>query len=524
MQLPWSVVRRLYVTLIALALVVAGRRIPVPGLNHDAWASLSPETLGYPATITIFSAGIRAYMSAAVVVLLLSGLIPALRRLRDGEPDQTRAFDGLILAGTAAIAFVQSFGFLEIASRSSHTGSLSAAAQPLLVVTVIVGGALALAGLAILITRHGIGNGVALIFAATLLLDFPHALRVMARDIVQREGSVPGYLLTAVVIVAMVAICVAVLRGHREIVLERVPGAVYPAKGPVSPAPSVRPVLRLPFNTVGNLPIAVAATVMGVPMSLSAMGVRIHPLWMPGSLSPLRLAVELAVIVLATYVLTAWNFGNRSAGDILERFGYRPAGCESPAEAGRIMDAALGRLVLPFAFFLFLLSVLPFLLMNILGVKFAMARLAGVSTLVLAAVALDTRRQVRALVAIAPDREDDGVPYEDVEENPEEEAEDDGAEDADELLDEEPRWTVVAVFDTELEAELLVAEFSRASIEAVVLANRWMSAIGSLSLWGPCRPAYAALAPHRRLAEGAVKVYVRETDAERARSLIPTAS
>jgi len=217
--------RRILVTLALLAAYRLGLHIPLPGMDPSVLSRLprpDPESalLGgwiHP-QMSFFGLGIAPYFSAAVIVLLLSGLILPLRGLRDGHERSRHRFDQVILIATVLIALVQSYGmsiYICNALGPLRMGlTLPPEAFQLVATLGMTIGTLVLIWFGHLITRYGVGNGIALLLVSGLIGRLlPTILREIR--IASVVGQPRGYFILPVLLFAatLAAVC-AFLHTH----------------------------------------------------------------------------------------------------------------------------------------------------------------------------------------------------------------------------------------------------------------------------------------------------------------------
>lgn len=338
---------RLLFTLAAVAIYEAGAHIPLP-------RAVSP--------VSIFRLGIVPYFTASYVVLLLSGIIPYLRRLRDGPAAANATLDRIIYGATAVIAFFQGWG-LSLLVSDMGAGSRAVTA------TLLAAGAILLAWLADQVSRRGLVNGVALIMSITLLT-------VMAR-MAEAGGVSFGFL---IVVGGLLALCIVMVRSERRIPLE------YAGEGEQSGdiwTPSV--VLRP--NMVGVLPVSLAVLAMS---PLHAVGVT------RGSATAWMLYC--GMIVLFTYVWTAITFNEADVRARLQRYGFRLAGADSATLSDDHLERIVVRLVAKHAAFLVSLVVIPSLAVAQFDISDLITAIAGPSLLILVATTIAFTDNLRVLL------------------------------------------------------------------------------------------------------------------------------
>jgi preprotein translocase subunit SecY len=482
MPLSRSLARRILLTLALLAVSRIGLYIPLPGLVSTA---LSP--------ISVFSLGITPYLTAAGLVLLLSGLIRPLRRLRDGTEGERIRFDRAILAGVVVVALLQSHGmavYIKNALGQLPTvQTISPAAFHLVAMSSMTAGTLLLVWLAHLITRHGIGNGVALLILADLLSRFlpavAHQIHIAAAD------DLPwglGVLLIAL-FVALVVLLISFLRAKR--VIPTIQHSRSPASSPES-EPGVAIPLRM--NTAGVLPIFAAATIMAFPATLATFGA-IPAAAVPQMTSLGYWIVNCVLIIALTYLLTSWIFSGKNTVARLKQFGYSLADVPTGQDPGGYLDRILAQQVALGALLLCGLSALPIALTHWFGLDAQLSALYSSSLLVICAVIAHTFQSARhhwQIDRLGSESDDARRPY-----------------------------TAVAIFETEMEVEMARRLLREAGVDAIgYTADRIIPIAGTVTPWEVCRPTFPSLVIHRRLGGGSAQLLVPEDRLAEAAALL----
>ncbi|HEU4493696.1 MAG TPA: preprotein translocase subunit SecY, partial [Rubrobacteraceae bacterium] len=311
--------QRLLFTAAVLAAYRLGAFVPLPGLSREAIAAgidtsqnaitglFGVFTGGAFNNLSVFSLGIMPYITAAIVMQLMTVAIPRLQELaREGEQGQqkitqyTRYF-------TLALAFIQSIAMV-LFFRSAQGGSVLAGGSPIdifLVIVTLTTGVMLTMWLGELISQHGLGNGISLIITVSILSQAPNAIRSLLED-----GSVLNIVILGLLAVLIVAAIVFVNEGQR-----RVP--ITYAKQQVGRRMSRGGTTYLPLkvNMAGVIPIIFASSLLIFPVVLGQMFAggdqdsilgRIAAFFSPGNAPYLILYAVL--IVMFTYFYTAVQF------------------------------------------------------------------------------------------------------------------------------------------------------------------------------------------------------------------------
>jgi preprotein translocase subunit SecY len=472
----------------AAALVIArlGFHVPIPGVDLSGMIGLQPSFGGIfvfpggspplPPRISIFALGLAPYISASVLLLLLSGLIQPLRRLRDGVWSARMRFDRWILVLTAVIALIQSYGTATFIRNLLAEWGLAGTIPlffPVAVLTLTCS-ALFLVWLAQLITRHGIGNGVILIIVSTIVIDLLRGIVHQIEMPLIPDAPIGQTVLFLIFTLAWISAFVLFAQARGTLVFERAAGAEKPAE-PLS--------VPLRVNIAGVLPIVAAQTVCQFPYTLG---------WLTGSpvfyadpLGPLYWISVCVFIVLFAYLFSAWIFNARDLLARAGRFGFTLAGAEPAEAAAARIERRVTITTLPAALALCALALAPMGLFELAGIQYSLTMHYGQRLLVLIVVSIALFRDVRARPFAM-----------------------------------EQDWVPLAVFETALEAQMAQALLDEQEIDSEPQDRRVIPLTGSLAPWEICRPSVPSLVVHRRLGGGAVTLWVPGAEREAAARIL----
>jgi preprotein translocase subunit SecY len=398
--------QRLLFTAALLAAYRLGAFVPLPGISREALATgiqtgqnavtslFGVFTGGAFNNLSVFSLGIMPYITAAIVMQLMTVAIPRLQELaREGEQGQqkitqyTRYF-------TLALAFIQSIAMV-LFFRSAQGGGVLAGGSPIdifLVIVTLTTGVMLTMWLGELISQHGLGNGISLIITASILSQAPNAIRALLED-----GSVLTIVILGLLAVLIVAAIVFVNEGQR-----RVP--ITYAKQQVGRRMSRGGTTYLPLkvNMAGVIPIIFASSLLIFPVVLgqlfaggdqdSILG-RIAAFFAPGN-APYLLLYAL-LIVMFTYFYTAVQFNPIEHADNLKKTGGYVPGIRPGQPTAVYLNNVLTRITLFGAVFLAAVAVLPYLITGIMNLPQSIF-LGGTSMLIVVGVSLDTVRQLES--------------------------------------------------------------------------------------------------------------------------------
>jgi preprotein translocase subunit SecY len=397
---------RLMFTAALIALYRLGAYVPLPGISREAIASgiqtgqnaitglFGVFTGGAFNNLSVFSLGIMPYITAAIVMQLMTVAIPRLQELaKEGEQGQqkitqyTRYFT-LVLALLQSIAMVLFF-------RSAQGGNVLASGTPIdffLVIVTLTTGVMLTMWLGELISQRGLGNGISLIITVSILSQAPNAIRTLLED-----GSVLNMVILVLLAVLVVAAIVFVNEGQR-----RVP--ITYAKQQVGRRMSRGGTTYLPLkvNMAGVIPIIFASSLLIFPVVLgqlfaggnpdSILG-RLAAFFAPGNAPYLILYALL--IIMFTYFYTAVQFNPIEHADNLKKSGGYVPGIRPGQPTAVYLNNVLTRITLFGAVFLAIVAVFPYLITGIMNLPQSIF-LGGTSMLIVVGVSLDTVRQLES--------------------------------------------------------------------------------------------------------------------------------
>lgn len=398
--------QRLMFTAALLAAYRLGAFVPLPGISREAIATglqtgqnaitslFGVFTGGAFNNLSVFSLGIMPYITAAIVMQLMTVAIPRLQELaREGETGQqkitqyTRYF-------TLALAFIQSIAMV-LFFRSAQGGGVLAGASPIdffLVIVTLTTGVMLTMWLGELISQHGLGNGISLIITASILSQAPNAIRTLLED-----GSVLTIVILGLLAVLIVAAIVFVNEGQRRI-------PITYAKQQVGRRMSRGGTTYLPLkvNMAGVIPIIFASSLLIFPVVLGQMFAggnqdsilgRLATFFSPGNAPYLILYAVL--IVMFTYFYTAVQFNPVEHADNLKKTGGYVPGIRPGQPTAFYLNSVLTRITLFGAVFLAAVAVLPYLITGMMNLPQSIF-LGGTSMLIVVGVSLDTVRQLES--------------------------------------------------------------------------------------------------------------------------------
>jgi preprotein translocase subunit SecY len=400
--------RRVLITLALLAAYRLGAHVPTPGIDGHALAQFFNQVQGTLLgmvdlfsggnlrRLTVFALGIMPYISASIILQLLTVVIPTLERLaKEGEAGKKKITQ-YTRYGTIALSLVQSFGIAVGLESMRSPGGVSIVPDPgwgfrlLTMITLTTGTALIM-WLGEQISEKGIGNGISLIILAGIVVRLPSAIVSSYTLISTGELKLFVFLGLVIMMLAVTAAVVVMQEGQRKIPVQyakRVVGRrVYGGQSTHIP---------LRINTAGVIPVIFASSLILFPATLTRFIA--HP-WMQSiseALSPGRFTYTVlycALIIFFAYFYTAIVFNPVDLADNMKKYGGFIPGVRPGKKTAEYIDRTLTRITLPGAVFLALISVLPDFLIRWFNTPFYFG---GTSLLIVVGVALDTVRQMES--------------------------------------------------------------------------------------------------------------------------------
>ena len=397
--------KRIWFTLGALLIYRLGTYIPLPGIDPAAWEQVfSKQAGGILGMFNMFAGGgihrmaifalnIMPYISASIIVQLMTTVSPTLEQLKKEGEQGRKVINQYTRYGTVFLAALQAYGI-----SVGLQGAGSVVAEPgiffnISTVITLTGGTMFLMWLGEQVTSRGIGNGISLIILAGIVAELPSAIAGTLELSRQGALSVGILLLVAIMVVVVIAFIVFMERAQRRLLIQ------YPKRqvgnrmfeGQSSHLP-------LKLNTSGVIPPIFASSLLLLPTTVANFNAGKGPEWFQwittqlGHGRPLFLILYLALIVFFAFFYTAIVFNPTETADNLKKHGGFIPGIRPGERTAEYIDYVLSRITVLGAVYLAIVCLIPEILISYASVPFYFG---GTSLLIVVSVTMDTVAQVQ---------------------------------------------------------------------------------------------------------------------------------
>ena len=403
--------KRLWFTLAALIVYRVGTYIPIPGIDPAALADIFEQQRGgilgmfdvfsggALGRMTIFALNIMPYISASIIMQLLTTVSPHLEQLKKEGEQGRKKINQYTRYGTVILTALQAWGIAAGLEGMTATAGQSVVLSAGLffkasTVITLVGGTIFLMWLGEQITARGVGNGISLIIFAGIIAQLPSAIASTLE--LGRTGALNTlFILFLIVLVTFtITFIVFIERAQRRIVVQ------YPKRqvgqrmfgGESTPLP-------LKLNTAGVIPPIFASSLLLLPMTVASFSTQGGPEWITtvtsllGRGQPLYMALYIGGIMFFCFFYTAIVFNPADTADNLKKYGGFIPGIRPGKRTAEYLDYVLTRLTVVGAGYLALVCLLPEILMSQYAVPFYFG---GTSLLIVVSVTMDTVSQIQS--------------------------------------------------------------------------------------------------------------------------------
>ncbi|MBL6958590.1 MAG: preprotein translocase subunit SecY [Rhodospirillales bacterium] len=402
--------KRIWFTLGALIVYRLGTYIPLPGIDSIVLKDIFERNAGgilgmfdmfaggALSRMTIFALNIMPYISASIIMQLLTAVSPQLEALKKEGEAGRKKINQYTRYGTVLITALQAYG-ISVGLEGMTSSAGSAVIDPgaffrFTTVTTLVGGTMFLMWLGEQVTARGVGNGISLIIFAGIVANLPSALAGTLE--LGRTGALSTLLIIVLLMMAVGVIffIIFIERAQRRIIVQ------YPKRqqgNKMTGGESSH--LPLKLNTSGVIPPIFASSILLMPITVMNFSAGQGPEWMTtvaaylGRGQPLYLAIYIGLIVFFAFFYTAVVFNPTETADNLKKYGGFVPGIRPGKNTAEYLDRVLTRLTVVGAAYLAAVCLLPELLISRFSVPFYFG---GTSLLIVVTVTMDTVAQVQS--------------------------------------------------------------------------------------------------------------------------------
>ena len=397
--------KRIWFTLAALIVYRLGTYIPIPGIDTIQLAKFAAQNssgiLGWVnglaggalGRMAIFALNIMPYISASIIIQLMSSVSPHLEQLKKEGEQGRKKINQYTRYGTVLLAALQSYGIA--AGLEGQAGLVTDPGMFFRLSTVITltGGTVFLMWLGEQITARGIGNGISLIIFAGIVAGLPSGIAAMLE--LGRTGQLSTFVILGIIIMALAVVAFIVLmeRAQRRLLIQypkrQVGNKMY--QGDASHMP-------LKLNTSGVIPPIFASSLLLLPITVANFSKGQGPDWLNtltallGHGQPLFLFLYVVLIIFFAFFYTSIMFNPKETAENLKKYGGFVPGIRPGERTAEYIDYVLTRITVIGALYLSIVCILPEILIGYTGVPFYFG---GTSLLIVVSVTMDTVAQLQ---------------------------------------------------------------------------------------------------------------------------------
>lgn len=386
--------------------------IPMPGVNlaqlqaffqqNQIFGLLNVFSGGTMENFSIILAGVSPYITASIIMQLLTVVIPSLEALqKEGEYGRQK-INQYTRYLTIPLAFIQVFGMMSILRSQGVVGNL----DPITLITILLtttAGSLLLMWLGEIITENGIGNGVSLIITLGILAGLPtnfrNTLALISSGGTLDNSTIYGLLVFLVIFIISIGLIVLINEGERKIPV----AYARRVRGGGASYGSVQSHLPLKVNTAGVVPIIFALSILLFPGVIAKFLATAKSASIAHAATAVSTFIQnqtyysiiyFILVVAFTYFYTFIIFQPDQIAENLQKQGGFIPGVRPGKETAGYVNTILSRITLTGALFLGLIALLPYVVENLTNIQ-ALA-ISGTSILIMVSVVLETMRQIQA--------------------------------------------------------------------------------------------------------------------------------
>jgi len=397
---------RLLFTLGMLIVARLGTYIPMPGIDPNELARQLTQQQGGLLDVfnvlaggavqrmAIFALGIMPYISASIIIQLMTTVIPELEALKKEGEAGRKTINQYTRYGTVGLAAIQALG---IGIGLEHWGTVVFAPGPFFLITTVVtltGGTILLMWIGEQITSRGVGNGISLIIFAGIVARFPSMLSQLFEGAAHGSIDPLAIIVGLILVVALVGGIVFMERAQRRLLVQ------YPKRqvgnrmygGEASHLP-------LKLNVSGVIPPIFASSILLLPTTIASFNAQNIPDWLQTIVTyishgqPLYLFLYGLMIIFFSFFYTSIVFNPEETAENLKKYGGFLPGIRPGKKSAEYIDYVLTRITVVGAIYLAIVCLLPEWLIYRYSIPFY---LGGTSILIVVSVTMDTVAQIQS--------------------------------------------------------------------------------------------------------------------------------
>lgn len=408
--------KRILYTLGIILIYRLGAHIVLPGINPGALSAFTKNAQeglmglldlfsgGAFSNASIFALGIMPYISASIVIQLMTLAVPYFQRLQKEGESGRKKINQITRYLTIAVVAIQAPAYIAniegqfayaISPTMHATHILGFSAFALTAFILLIAGTLFIMWLGERITDNGIGNGISMIIMIGIIARFPYAIRAeFISRISEMNGGPIVFILEILILMVVISLSILLVQGTRRITIhyaKRVEGNKQYG--------GVRNFLPLKVNAAGVMPIIFAQAIMFLPLTFMSMSAtNTGGFWRSFiDYNGLGYNIVFFILIIAfTYFYTAITINPQQiAEDLKKNNGFIP-GTKPGKQTAQLIDTIMSRITLPGSIFLGIVAILP-AIVRLFGVNQQFAQFfGGTSLLIMVGVVLDTLQQIES--------------------------------------------------------------------------------------------------------------------------------
>ncbi|QCT93999.1 preprotein translocase subunit SecY [Caminibacter mediatlanticus TB-2] len=406
-----NIAKKILITLGFLLIYRILAYVPVPGVNlevikeffaghqNDALGLLNMFSGNAVSRMSIIALGVMPYITASIIMELLAATFPKLGELKK-DSQGFQKYMKIIKYATVAIAFIQAIGIAM--GLTSMTGKMGESAVMIDTTTFVIlaafsmlGGTMLLVWIGEQISERGIGNGISLIIFAGIVSAIPSAIVGILNLVDIGELSVIGLLVVLVIVIATILFIIYV-----ELAERRIPVSYQKKVLMQNRMKRVMNYIPIKLNLSGVIPPIFASAILMFPLTIlsgvnNPILVQIRDLLSPNGY--LFHIIQFILVIFFAYFYASIVFNAKEIAENLKKQGGFIPGIRPGEQTAKFLNEVASRLTFWGALYLGLITVLPWLLVKLIGINFYFG---GTAVLIVVQVAIDTMRRIQAQITM----------------------------------------------------------------------------------------------------------------------------